>query len=55
MAETARHFGLHSRWISGEPSVWVPPSVSFVGGHPLWADIGVVFLMFGLGLEFSFK
>ena len=31
------------------------PSVSSSEAISTWADIGVVFLMFGLGLEFSFK
>ena len=31
------------------------PSVSDADTVSVWADIGVVFLMFTLGLEFSFK
>ncbi|WNY27190.1 cation:proton antiporter [Methanolapillus ohkumae] len=31
------------------------PSVSDLENVTLWADIGVIFLLFGLGLEFSFK
>ena len=31
------------------------PSVSDMGSIHTWADIGVIFLMFTLGLEFSFK
>ncbi|WNY24995.1 cation:proton antiporter [Methanolapillus millepedarum] len=31
------------------------PSVSDMENVTLWADIGVIFLLFGLGLEFSFK
>lgn len=31
------------------------PTVTDKEGLTLWADIGVIFLLFGLGLEFSFK
>ena len=31
------------------------PTVSDSQNLTLWADIGVIFLLFGLGLEFSFK
>ena len=31
------------------------PTVSDKANLTLWADIGVIFLLFGLGLEFSFK
>ncbi len=31
------------------------PTVSNKGDLTLWADIGIIFLLFGLGLEFSFK
>ena len=31
------------------------PTVSDFSGVRVWADIGVVFLLFALGLEFSFK
>lgn len=31
------------------------PSVSDIGNIRIWADIGVIFLLFTLGLEFSFK
>ena len=31
------------------------PTVSDKEDLQLWADIGVIFLLFGLGLEFSFK
>jgi monovalent cation:H+ antiporter-2, CPA2 family len=31
------------------------PSVTEVGSIQIWAEIGVVFLLFSLGLEFSFK
>lgn len=31
------------------------PSVSDMSSIHTWADIGVIFLMFTLGLEFSFK
>jgi len=31
------------------------PTVVDTGGVNLWAEIGVIFLLFGLGLEFSFK
>lgn len=33
---------------------WAPTVVDKEGVH-LWAEIGVIFLLFGLGLEFSFK
>lgn len=31
------------------------PSVKDTGNVTIWAEIGVIFLLFGLGLEFSFK
>src|SRR6188508_20879 len=31
------------------------PTVVDMEGVKLWAEIGVIFLLFGLGLEFSFK
>ena len=31
------------------------PTVTDKENLTLWADIGVIFLLFGLGLEFSFK
>src|SRR5690606_10276233 len=31
------------------------PTVADGEGVKLWAEIGVIFLLFGLGLEFSFK
>lgn len=31
------------------------PTVTDKANLTLWADIGVIFLLFGLGLEFSFK
>ncbi|HVK62615.1 MAG TPA: cation:proton antiporter [Bdellovibrionales bacterium] len=34
-------------------SLW--PTVADTKGVQLWAEIGVIFLLFGLGLEFSFK
>jgi CPA2 family monovalent cation:H+ antiporter-2 len=36
-------------------AVSVLPTVSDMTGVKIWADIGVVFLLFALGLEFSFK
>ena len=37
------------------PNMPYMPSVSDMHGIHLWSDIGVVFLLFALGLEFSFK
>ena len=37
------------------PNMPYMPSVSDMHGVHLWSDIGVVFLLFALGLEFSFK
>lgn len=37
------------------PHMPYTPSVSEMGSIQTWADIGVIFLMFTLGLEFSFK
>ncbi|MDD4592444.1 MAG: cation:proton antiporter [Parabacteroides sp.] len=37
------------------PSVKLIPTVSNVESIHIWADIGVIFLLFALGLEFSFK
>lgn len=37
------------------PHVHIWPTVVDVKGVQLWAEIGVIFLLFGLGLEFSFK
>ena len=37
------------------PHVTLTPSVVDSGNVQTWADIGVVFLLFALGLEFSFK
>ncbi|MFA6236017.1 MAG: cation:proton antiporter [Bacteriovorax sp.] len=35
--------------------VWFIPTVSDLPNIQIWADIGVIFLLFALGLEFSFK
>lgn len=35
--------------------VWFLPTVSDLPNVQVWADIGVIFLLFALGLEFSFK
>ncbi len=35
--------------------VWFLPSVSDMPNVHVWAEIGVIFLLFALGLEFSFK
>jgi CPA2 family monovalent cation:H+ antiporter-2 len=35
--------------------VWFLPSVTDLPDIQVWADIGVIFLLFALGLEFSFK
>lgn len=37
------------------PHMPYTPTVADTGGIQTWADIGVIFLMFTLGLEFSFK
>jgi CPA2 family monovalent cation:H+ antiporter-2 len=37
------------------PYVKFLPTVREVGNIQIWAEIGVIFLLFGLGLEFSFK
>jgi CPA2 family monovalent cation:H+ antiporter-2 len=37
------------------PNFHVLPSVSDAADIRIWADIGVIFLLFNLGLEFSFK
>ena len=37
------------------PNMPYMPSVSDLEGVHLWSDIGVIFLLFALGLEFSFK
>lgn len=37
------------------PNFSLLPSVSDLDGVKVWADIGVIFLLFSLGLEFSFK
>ncbi|MBL7897615.1 MAG: cation:proton antiporter, partial [Crocinitomicaceae bacterium] len=37
------------------PNFDVLPTIAEVEGIKTWAEIGVIFLLFGLGLEFSFK
>ena len=37
------------------PNIKFFPTIDDIGSIRLWADIGVIFLLFGLGLEFSFK
>ncbi len=37
------------------PQVALLPTISDIGNIRIWADIGVIFLLFTLGLEFSFK
>ena len=37
------------------PNMTYMPSVTDMHGIHLWSDIGVIFLLFALGLEFSFK
>jgi CPA2 family monovalent cation:H+ antiporter-2 len=37
------------------PNFTLFPTISEVAGIQTWADIGVIFLLFALGLEFSFK
>ena len=40
--------------LAGPYISWLP-TVADMGNVSVWADIGVIFLLFGLGLEFSFK
>jgi CPA2 family monovalent cation:H+ antiporter-2 len=37
------------------PGISLFPTVTDTGNIKIWADIGVIFLLFNLGLEFSFK
>ncbi|MDR3329470.1 MAG: cation:proton antiporter [Prevotellaceae bacterium] len=37
------------------PHFFLLPSVADPGNITIWADIGIIFLLFALGLEFSFK
>lgn len=37
------------------PNFTYMPTVIEINDISVWADIGVIFFMFGLGLEFSFK
>ena len=37
------------------PNFKMFPTIIDVAGIKTWAEIGVIFLLFGLGLEFSFK
>ena len=37
------------------PSVSFIPTVSDASSIRVWADIGVIFLLFAMGLEFSFR
>lgn len=41
-------------FIAGPHITWLP-TVTDMGNVEIWAEIGVVFLLFALGLEFSFK
>lgn len=41
-------------FLVGPNADWIP-TVSNMEGVRLWADLGVVIILFGLGLEFSFK
>ncbi|MDR2859920.1 MAG: cation:proton antiporter, partial [Mediterranea sp.] len=41
-------------FIAGPYITWLP-TVTDMGNVQIWADIGVIFLLFALGLEFSFK
>lgn len=53
--QTAYCFGIRfSRNFAG-PYFDLLPTVRDKEDLTLWADIGVIFLLFGLGLEFSFK
>lgn len=37
------------------PNISLSPTISDLAGVQTWAEIGVIFLLFALGLEFSFK
>ena len=37
------------------PNIKFFPTIDDIGSIRIWADIGVIFLLFGLVLEFSFK
>ncbi len=41
--------------IMAGPSVSLVPTVSDPANIKIWADIGVIFLLFAMGLDFSFK
>ncbi|MDR1259312.1 MAG: cation:proton antiporter [Tannerellaceae bacterium] len=41
-------------FIAGPDMPWLP-TVTDMGNVEIWAEIGVIFLLFALGLEFSFK
>ncbi|MDH6304110.1 CPA2 family monovalent cation:H+ antiporter-2 [Parabacteroides sp. PF5-5] len=41
-------------FIAGPHITWLP-TVADMGNVEIWAEIGVIFLLFALGLEFSFK
>lgn len=41
-------------FIAGPHITWLP-TVTEMGNVEIWAEIGVIFLLFALGLEFSFK
>ncbi|MDR1356853.1 MAG: cation:proton antiporter [Tannerellaceae bacterium] len=41
-------------FIAGPDVTWLP-TVTDMGNVEIWAEIGVIFLLFALGLEFSFK
>lgn len=55
MAETADRSRLHTGRNFCRAFFNFVPTVSDNENLTLWADIGVIFLLFGLGLEFSFK
>ena len=55
MAEATGHIGLHVAGIMAGPSVSLVPTVSDPANIKIWADIGVIFLLFAMGLDFSFK
>ena len=37
------------------PHFWITPSVTDINSIHTWSEIGVIFLLFALGLDFSFK
>lgn len=55
MAEATGHIGLHCSRYYGRSFRFLVPTVSDPANIKIWADIGVIFLLFAMGLDFSFK